>query len=440
MEIEIVIAVLILVALVFLATIDMAFSQLSDVSLRRLSAESEENQNPKAADFLREILENRPRFRFALSSAIQVLLIGFAVLVTIIVLQLTGNYVYQIIFSLVVSLFFSVIFRQIFPRLLIWKNPENKLMFLLPLVRPIYGVVAVLVNPFVTRLKAKELQKLETTVTPDSAEEKSDDNDDFQALMEVGEAEGIIEEKERELIETMVEFSETKAGEIMTPRTEICALPIDASVKLARDLIIEEKYSRLPVFRENIDNIEGILYVRDLLNAWAEGKENESIEPLLRDAFFIPETKSAAELLKNMQSNHVQIAIVIDEYGGVAGMVTVEDILEEIVGEIEDEDIEEEEIIEIIEGADGYFDVLGSTEIGKIERLFDMEIEDDDFTTIAGLVTSEVGYVPKPAEKLNLRGLDIEIVKADEKRIHLLRLRKATDDEILTGKSTDQSK
>jgi putative hemolysin len=232
---------------------------------------------------MREILENRPRFRFALSSAIQVFLIGFAVLVTIIVLQLTANYVNQILFSLVVSLFFSVIFRQILPRLLIWKNPENKLMFLLPLVRPIYAVVSVLVNPFVSRLKAKELQKLETTVTPDSAEEKSDDNDDFQALMEVGEAEGIIEEKERELIETMVEFSETKAGEIMTPRTEICALPIEATVKLARDLIINEKYSRLPVFKENIDNIEGILYVRDLLIAWAEdlaGNRSQDAAPI----------------------------------------------------------------------------------------------------------------------------------------------------------------
>ena len=105
-----------------------------------------------------------------------------------------------------------------------------------------------------------------------------------------------------------------------------------------------------------------------------------------------------------MQSNHVQIAIVVDEYGGVAGLVTVEDILEEIVGEIEDEDIEEE-IIEIMEAGGGYYDVLGSTEIGKIERLFEMEIEDDDFTTIAGLVTSEAGYVPKIGEKLNFRGL-----------------------------------
>lgn len=437
MEIEIAIAALILVALIFLATIDMAFSQLSDVSLRRLSAESEENQNTRAANFLREILENRPRFRFALSSTIQVLLIGFAVLVTLIVLSFIQTHTEQILFSLGVALVFSVLFRQIIPRLLVWQNAEGKLMFLLPLVRPIYAVVSVLVNPFVTKLKEKEQQRIETTVTPDLPEDARDDNDDFQALMEVGEAEGIIEEKERELIETMFEFSETKAGEIMTPRTEICALPIDATVKQARDLIIYEKYSRLPVFRENVDNIEGILYVRDLLNAWSEGKENEKISNMLRPAYFVPETKSASELLKNMQSSHVQIAVVIDEYGGVAGIVTVEDIIEEIVGEIEDEDIEEEEIIEIIEGEGGYFDVIGSTEIGKIERLFDMEIEDDDFSTIAGLVTSEVGYVPKPAEKLIIRGLDIEILKADEKRIHLLRLRKATDAPVLTEKPAE---
>jgi magnesium and cobalt transporter len=123
---------------------------------------------------------------------------------------------------------------------------------------------------------------------------------------------------------------------------------------------------------------------------------------------------------------------VVDEYGGVAGLVSVEDIIEEIVGEIEDEDIAEEEIIEIIEGESGYYDVLGSTEIGKIERLFDMEIEDDDFTTIAGLVTSELGYVPKVGEKLEFRGLGVEILQADEKKISLVRLRKITDDAEFT--------
>jgi CBS domain containing-hemolysin-like protein len=125
-----------------------------------------------------------------------------------------------------------------------------------------------------------------------------------------------------------------------------------------------------------------------------------------------------------MQQNHVQIAIVIDEYGGVAGVVTIEDILEEIVGEIEDEDIEDEEIIEIVEGDDGYYDVLGSTDIDKIERLFDMEFEDEDFTTVAGFVTSEAGYVPHVGETLNIRGLDIEVLRGDEKKLQLLRLRR----------------
>lgn len=430
MEIEIVIALIILFILAFLATVDMAFSQLSDVSLRRIAPEADEKPSSRAADFLREILDNRPRFRFALSSTMQVLLIVFTVLVTIIVLSFTDNHYELVGFSLIVSLVISVFFRQIFPRIIIWKNPENKLMFLLPFVSPLYRIFSFVLDPFVSRMKIKEQQKLELTIAPDAPDDKTEDNsEDFQALMDVGEAEGILEESERELIETMVEFSETKAGEIMTPRTEICALPINSTVKNARDVIINEKYSRIPVYKDNIDNIEGVIYVRDLLNAWAEGKEDQTIEKLLRPAFFVPETKSASELLKNMQTSHVQVAIVIDEYGGVAGLVTVEDILEEIVGEIEDEDIEDEEIIEIIEGEEGYYDVLGSTEIGKVERLFDLEIEDDDFTTIAGLVTSEAGYVPKVGEKLQFHGLNVEILRADEKKIGMLRLRKIEETE-----------
>ena len=135
-----------------------------------------------------------------------------------------------------------------------------------------------------------------------------------------------------------------------------------------------------------------------------------------------------------MQSDRIQIAVVIDEYGGVAGLVTVEDILEEIVGEIEDEDTEQDEIVEIIEGDGEYWDVIGSTEIDKIERLFDLDLEDEDYNTIAGLVTSEAGYVPKVGEKLTLKGLDVEILQADEKRLTLIRLRKYSD----TGESESE--
>jgi CBS domain containing-hemolysin-like protein len=425
MEYEIVVALFILFILVFLATIDMAFSQLSDVSLRRLTSDTVEYARVNTP-FMREILHDRPRFRFALSAAIQILLIVFSILVTLIVYNFYQTSRELLLVSLAVALVLSGIFRQFLPRFFTWRNPENKLLFLLPFVRPFYPLMVLLADPFEHFLRDKDQQKTEMTIMPQTTvEETREDNaEDKQALIEMGEAEGILEENERELLETMFEFSETKAGEIMTPRTEIVALPVDSTVIKARDLIIEEKFSRLPVYRDTIDNIIGVVYVRDLLNAWSENRENQIIETMLRPAFFVPETKSAAEVLKDMQLSRVQIAIVVDEYGGVAGLVSVEDIVEEIVGEIEDEDTEAEEVIEIIEGADkSYYDVLGSTEIGKIERIFDLEIEDDDFTTIAGLVISEAGYVPKVGEKLNLRGLDVEILQADEKRLMLLRLR-----------------
>jgi CBS domain containing-hemolysin-like protein len=430
MEIEIAIAVLILIVLTFFATVDMAFVQLSDLGLRRLTSDTVEDVRVNTP-FMREILENRPRFRFALSASIQILLIIFSVLVTFICLRFYPVERVQLLFaSLAIGLALSGIFRQFIPRFITLKNPERILLFLLPAIRPIYGLLTFVSDPFGT-LNADKAQ-VDLSVVPNQIEEIEDDddnNDSIQALIEAGEAEGIIEEEERELIENVVGFGDTLAHEVMTPRTEIRALPLASTVSEARDLIVEEKYSRLPVYREQIDNVEGMIYVRDLLQFWTNGRESETIENLpnlLRPVNFVPETKPISELLKEMQTARVQMAMVIDEYGGVAGLITVEDILEELVGEIEDEDTEQEEIIEIIESSDkSYFDVLGSVEIGKIERLFDMEIEDDDFTTIAGLVISDLGYVPKVGENMHLRGLDVEILQTDDRKINLLRLRKS---------------
>jgi CBS domain containing-hemolysin-like protein len=435
MEIEIAVAVLLLFLLAFLATVDMAFAQLSDLSLRRLTSESEENERVNT-EFLREILENRPRFRFALSAAIQVLLIIFTVLTTLIAFRFfpAETERAEVFFAgLGVSLILSVLFRQFVPRFITGKNPERVALVLLPVVRPFYRIFGALTDP----LGSLRREKLPTeiTVAPNQPEEEADEddeNDSLQTLIEAGEAEGMIEERERQLIETIVDFGDTTADEVMTPRTEIEALPLDATVREARDAIIESKYSRLPVYREQIDNIEGMIYVRDLLQFWAEDKEEITIENspnLIREVRFVPETKPVAELLKELQSARVQMAIIVDEYGGVAGLVTVEDILEELVGEIEDEDTDQGEIVEIIEGEDkSYFDCFGSVEIDKIERLFDIEFaEDDDFNTIAGFVISEIGYVPKEGEKFQFRGLDVEILRADEKRINLLRLRRASE-------------
>jgi CBS domain containing-hemolysin-like protein len=425
MGLEITIICLLLIAMTFLATVDMAFTQLSDVGLRRLTSETGEHKNTRLTNFLKQILANRPRFRFTLSAIIQILLIIFSVIVTLFSLRwVTDTHRYLLLVSLSACLLLAGAFRQAIPRFITFRNPERILLWTLPVVQPFYRLFSFIADPFNRWLeRVREDQHLSDA----SNKEKLEDDDggsDIQALIDVGEQEGILEEDESELIHSIIEFGDTTVKEVMTPRTDIAALPVTASVKEARDAMIEWKCSRLPVYREQIDDIVGLLFMRDLIQCWAEGKEDQNIKPLLRPVFFVPETKLVDELLEEMQKAHVQLAMVVDEYGGVAGLVTVEDILEEIVGEIEDEDTAREEIIEIIEGDEGYYDVIGSTEIGKIERLFNMEIEADDFTTIAGLVISESGYVPRVGEHLSFRGIDVEVLKADEKKINLLRLRK----------------
>jgi putative hemolysin len=422
MELEIGLAVVLLIVLSVLATVDMAFAQLSDVGLRRLIGENGEKPEPRARPFLQQALENRPRFGFALSATIQILLVVVAVLITSISLNLLPDPRFVPV-GLLAGLILVGIFRQLIPLFISTRNPEGTLLFLLPVVRPFFPVMAFIADPF-QRLFDRSRRKDQVTEDGEE-EEEDDDSNDLQALIDVGEAEGILEEEEGELIHSIIEFGDTRVSEVMAPRPDIVAVPVTATIREARDVMLESKYSRLPVYRDQIDNVEGIIYVRDLLQCWADGREDESIKPLVRDVYFVPETKPVAELLEEMQKAHVQLAMVIDEYGGVCGLVTVEDILEEIVGEIEDEDIAGEELEEVVECGESCYEVWASIEIGKIERLFDMDIEDDDFTTIAGLVINESGKVPEVGESLTIRGLEVEVLEADERRIIRLRVKKA---------------
>lgn len=428
MEIELAISFFLLLALTFLATVDMAFGQLSDVGLRRLAAEAEEHPDARYAPLLKEILENRARFSFTLSAVIQILLVAFSVLVTYISLQWFSGDRLAVFISLVSGLVLAGTFRQFIPRLIALRNPEGKLLRLLPLLRPFYGVLRVAAEPWhrsIDRMR-REQEELEEAADEEADE---DNDDDIQALIGVGEAEGIIEEEDRELIHSVFEFGDKSVGEVMTPRTAIVALPNTATAREACDVMLETKHSRLPVYRDQIDNVEGLIYVRDLLHCWTRDTAESPIAPFVRPVYFIPETKPLARLLEEMQKAHAYLAMVIDEYGGIAGLVTVEDILEEIVGEIEDEDISGEEPEEIVAAGADIYEVLGSTEIGKIERLFDMEIEADDFTTIAGLVIAYKGSVPRAGEQLSFRGLEVEVLAADEKRIERLKITRAGDNE-----------
>jgi putative hemolysin len=425
MEIELAISFFLLCALTFLAAIDMAFGQLSDVGLRRLAAEAEEHPTARSTPFLKEILENRSRFSFTLSAAIQILLVVFSVLVTYISLQWFSANSLALFISLASGLVLAGIFRQFIPRIISLRNPEGKLLRLLPLLRPFYRVLAYAAEPW--HRSFDRLREQEDFEELTEEEEDEDNDDDIQALIEVGEAEGIIEEEERQLIHSVFEFGDKLVGEVMTPRTAIIGLPNTATAREACDVMLETKHSRLPVFRDQIDNVEGMIYVRDLLHCWTRNQADSPIAPFIRPVYFIPETKPLARLLEEMQKAHAYLAMVIDEYGGIAGLVTVEDILEEIVGEIEDEDISGEEPEEIVSAGDGVYEVLGGTEIGKIERLFGMEIEADDFTTIAGLAIAQKGSVPRAGERLSFRGLEVEVLEADEKRIGRVKLKRAPE-------------
>ena len=435
MQIELAVSFFLLVALTFLATVDMAFGQLSDVGLRRLAAEAEEHPAARYAPFVKEILGNRPRFEFTLSAAIQILLVAFSVLITYISLQWFKGNTLVLFVALTLGLLLAGTFRQFIPRMISLRNPEAKVLRLLPLLRPFYRVLAYAAEPWHRSFDRLRMQEQIEEALSDDPEE--DSGDDIEALIDVGEAEGIIEEEERELIQSAIEFGDTRVGEVMTPRTEIAALPKTSTIRDARNLIIESRHSRLPVYRDQIENVEGMIYVRDLLPSLAAGKADSPITPFIRPVYFVPETKPVAKLLEEMQKAHVYLSMVIDEYGGVAGLVTIEDILEEIVGEIEDEDISGEEPEEIVPAGGGAYEVLGGVEIGKIERLFEMEIEADDFTTIAGLVIAEKGSVPHAGERLSFRGIEVEVLVADEKRIGRVRLKRSNAQNAKQVSQTD---
>jgi putative hemolysin len=367
MLIELTVAGIALLVLVFLSTIESAYESLSEVSLRLMATEHE---GTRRALFFRELLDHRQRFELMLILGTQLSIAAIAIVLAGV---LSGWLVHGVIsITLIVVFFVVVIFRQFVPRLISQNNPEAVLWVLLPLFRIFYRIFSVFVAPISTLLD--KMRRPEPEQTQDHEEENEETMEEIQAFIDVGEEEGIIEESEGELIQTIIEFSDTLVAEVMQPRLHIVAIEASATIAAARELMIESKYSRIPVYRDQIDNIEGIIYVRDLL-AFCEYKKIEMpVTECLRPAYFVPESKSIRELLEEMQKAKVQIAMVIDEYGGVAGLVTIEDIIEEILGEIEDEDeaaVDEE----IVQAEDGSFLVDGSTEIRKVELLFDKEVE-----------------------------------------------------------------
>jgi CBS domain containing-hemolysin-like protein len=369
--------------------------------------------------FSRPSVRIHRRFSFTLTFGIHLSIAAIAILITSLAFRIHAPHFLWIAFGgMLVTV---ILFRQVIPLLLTQNHPERAVVFLRYPLRVVYPPLSLMAHPIYRYLRG--LQREEEPES-EKSEEHEDDVGELQALIDVGEEEGIIEENEGAMIQSIIRFSDRKVGEVMTPRPNIVAIEARASLEAVRDLMIESKYSRLPVFRGELDHIEGIIYVRDLLASWAQGTDHKTALGLSRPTYFVPETKPIDELLREMQKAKAQMAIVIDEYGGLAGIVTLEDLIEEIVGEIEDEDEPDPQAAEaeIISEPEGRYVVRGHVEVGKLERLFENELAADDFTTVAGLVINQLGHLPSVGETLSFRNLHFEVLEADERRVAKVRI------------------
>ena len=313
------IAVLLLLALaaIYVGTIEAAFSALMRLSLR-LTAE----RNGRAGG-LGPYLDD-PVLLFVPVRLLMGLIVTVA---TVLWSALLGIGPVQGLGTIVLSMaVFVVVFEHLVPLLIVRSDPERVLDFLLPSFRP----VARLLQPM-TRALVGLIATLrrERNVTPPGGAEPAADEEDEEAahtFLEAGEHEGLIEREERALLQSIVDFNDTLVREVMTPRPDIVAIPADATLGELRGLLAEQEYSRIPVFQDSLDHILGFVYVKDLIRVWDAAPDERVVARLLRPAHVVPETKRVAELLKDFQRQQVQSAIVVDEYGGTAGLVTIEDL------------------------------------------------------------------------------------------------------------------
>ena len=244
---------------------------------------------------------------------------------------------------------------------------------------------------------------------------------EIQSILEAGEERGFITRQEGEMIESIFEFKDTLAREIMVPRVDIACVSQDSSIADLIGVILERGHSRLPVFKENIDHIQGILLAKDLLEFWNKPDPEIDLTKVLRPAFFIPEAKKISDLLRDFVEKKFQIAIVIDEYGGTSGLITIEDILEEIVGEIYDEyDTQEPRLVP---QEDGSVIVDARLEIENLADHFDIEVPEGEFESVGGLMIHHLGKVPQVSDTVVIQNLELTVTAADERRVKQIRVR-----------------
>lgn len=299
-------------------------------------------------------------------------------------------------------------------------NPESWLTRLIAYIQTIRIIMTPLVF-FPITIFGEAKGELENTSRITEVELKS--------LVDAGEEEGVLEQEERKMIYSIIELGETLAREIMVPRIDVLALDVNTSLTESIDALLNSGYSRVPVYEETIDNIQGVLYAKDLLNAWRSGEEFQSLLMLLRPAYFVPEAKKVDELLAEMQARRVHMALVVDEYGGIAGLVTLEDIVEEIVGEIRDEfDVLEEAFFQQVGPLE--YVCSGRMPLDEFNELMQTHLPDDDADTLGGYIYSRIGRVPDDGESIRDGDLELVVEQVSKRRIRKVRARRIPPEQL----------
>jgi putative hemolysin len=391
-------------ATVFLGTVQAAFAALMRLSLRLMAERGGRD------DALGEYLDDPPRLFIPVRAAI-----GLCTVVAAVLIARTSDIdSLGAVVTFVVSLVaFVVACEHLIPMAIVGSDPERVLDVLLPVFNP----WARLMTPLTVAL----LQVRGSRREKDAAGAAANGGSPATGQPDAATAEGEISEEEgRELLQSVVDFTETVVREVMTPRPDIVAVSDDSSLQDLRTVFREEQYSRMPVYRDNLDNVVGVVFVKDLV-ALPPGAE-PPLKTLMRSAYFVPESKRVSELLKDMQRRQAQMAIVLDEYGGTAGLVSVEDLLEEIVGEIRDEyDVESETVTD--EG-NGAFVFSGKVSVDEVRDRLGITIEREGFETVGGYLLAHLGRMPYVGETFDAGDLAVEVLEVERRRITKVRVRR----------------
>ncbi|MFB0566190.1 MAG: hemolysin family protein [Candidatus Aminicenantaceae bacterium] len=314
----------------------------------------------------------------------------------------------------IVSLALYLIFFDMIPHLLNSLYKKKVLTIFLPSFKLPYYLSAPLLLILKSLTPKKEIEEFHEAT-----------DEEIQTFIDEAKEEGIIEKDEGTLLKSIVEFGDTVVREIMTPRVDMICISKNATIQKLKGLVLKEKHSRIPVYRERVDNIEGIVIAKDFLKYSDDKHMNDSIEPLIRPSYFVPESMKVSELLKEFQRRKQKLAIVVDEHGGVSGLVTMEDLMEEIVGEIKDEYDKEQAQITKVSPFD--YIVSGDVDVEEIEKLFDIDLAEDIYITVGGLIIHHLERFPELGERIKIKGLSLEILDVDQKRVKKLRIKKHKD-------------